>query len=83
MSKARRAKAGHKRMRAVVRPAVTTTVGLLPLSLSGDEMWEPLGFAIIFGLTSSTILTIVDIPVIYMLLERDRDAGPAALRIES
>ena len=69
--------AGHKRMRAVLMTTVTTAAGLLPLSLSGDEMWEPLGFAIIFGLTSSTILTLVVIPVIYMLLERDRDTIPA------
>jgi multidrug efflux pump subunit AcrB len=49
---------------------LTTTAGLLPLYLSGDEMWEPIGAALIFGLISCTILTLIVIPVIYMLVER-------------
>jgi multidrug efflux pump subunit AcrB len=62
--------AGHKRMRPIIMTTLTTTAGLLPLYLSGEEMWEPIGAALIFGLISCTILTLIVIPVMYMLVER-------------
>jgi multidrug efflux pump subunit AcrB len=65
--------AGRKRMRPIIMTTLTTTAGLLPLYLSGDEMWEPIGAALIFGLIVCTILTLVVIPAIYLLVERQRE----------
>ncbi len=53
--------AGKERMQPIFLTSITTVVGMLPLSLS-DEVWGGLGFAIVFGMTLSTVLTLVLIP---------------------
>lgn len=53
--------AGKKRMQPIFLTSITTVVGMLPLSLS-DEIWGGLGFAIIFGMALSTVLTLLLIP---------------------
>jgi HAE1 family hydrophobic/amphiphilic exporter-1 len=48
----------------------TTILGMLPMALrlgEGSELWQPMGVAIIGGLTVSTILTLIVIPVVYTL----------------
>lgn len=66
------------RLRAVVMTSLTTMGGLLPLSLSGGAFWAPFGFAMIFGLGASTLLTLLVQPAAYALLERSRAAHVAA-----
>ena len=49
---------------------MTTALGLLPLALGygeGAEIQQPLAITIIAGLGSSTLLTLVVIPVVYQL----------------
>jgi multidrug efflux pump subunit AcrB len=58
------------RLRAVTLTSVTTVGGLLPLSLTGGEFWAPFGFAMIFGLAASTVLTLVVQPAAYLTLDR-------------
>jgi multidrug efflux pump subunit AcrB len=53
--------AGRSRLQPIFLTSITTVVGLLPLSLS-DEMWAGLGFAIIYGMSISTILTLLLVP---------------------
>jgi len=53
--------AGKERMQPIFLTSVTTVVGMLPLSLS-DEVWGGLGFAIVYGMTLSTVLTLLLIP---------------------
>ena len=53
--------AGKERMQPIFLTSVTTVVGMLPLSLS-DEVWGGLGFAIIYGMVLSTVLTLLLIP---------------------
>ncbi len=53
--------AGRSRLQPIFLTSITTVVGLLPLSLS-DEMWAGLGFAIIYGMSLSTILTLLLVP---------------------
>ncbi len=53
--------AGKDRLQPIFLTSVTTVVGLLPLSLS-EKVWAGLGFAIIFGMMLSTILTLVLVP---------------------
>ena len=63
------------RIRPVLMTAVTTILGLLPLLLSsgiGAEVQRPLATVVVFGLVTSTILTLLVLPVVYMMVERRR-----------
>ncbi len=58
------------RLRPVLMTALTTILGLLPLLLStglGSEVQRPLAVVVIYGLISSTILTLFIIPPFYEL----------------
>jgi cobalt-zinc-cadmium resistance protein CzcA len=56
------------RLRPVLMTALTTVLGLVPLLLStgmGSEVQRPLAVVVVFGLTSSTFLTLILIPALY------------------
>lgn len=60
------------RLAPVLVTTLTTLLGLLPLLLStgaGSEVQRPLAGVVVFGLLSSTILTIFVIPVVYCMVE--------------
>ena len=57
----------QQRLRPIVMTAMTTIAGLMPLALSGDEMWRPMANTLIFGLAFGTALTLVLCPVLYSL----------------
>ena len=64
--------AGERRLRPILMTTLTTTLGMLPMALSrgeGAEIWRPLAFSVIGGLTFSTLVTLVLIPVVYSLVE--------------
>lgn len=59
---------GRSRLRPVVMTTLTTILGMVPMALGngqGSEMWRPMGTAVIGGLTFSTILTLLFVPVLY------------------
>jgi HAE1 family hydrophobic/amphiphilic exporter-1 len=67
--------AGHRRLRPILMTTLTTVLGLLPLALAfgeGGEAQAPLARVVIGGLTSSTLITLVLIPVVYSLMEELR-----------
>ena len=67
------------RLRPVLMTAITTILGLLPLLLSqgiGSEVQRPLAVVVVFGLTTSTLLTLFVIPAVYGWFERGRPARP-------
>lgn len=69
--------AGRQRLRPVLMTTLTTIFGMLPMAIShttGSELWSPLSIAIIGGLTISTLVTLVFIPIIYSLLVKPRKA---------
>ncbi len=59
---------GKSRLRPVLMTSLTTILGMMPMALGigeGSEIWQPMGIAIIGGLTFSLVLTLIVIPVIY------------------
>lgn len=59
---------GLLRLRPVLMTAITTILGLLPLLLAsgiGSEVQRPLAVVVVFGLTTSTLLTLFVIPAVY------------------
>ena len=63
--------AGTKRLRPIMLTVVTSIAGLLPLGLSGSGLWPPMVWAIVFGLSGSMIMTLVAMPAIYRLVNRN------------
>jgi HAE1 family hydrophobic/amphiphilic exporter-1 len=62
---------GSLRLRPILMTTLTTVLGLLPMALSlgeGAELRAPLAITVSFGLALSTLLTLVVIPVIYMVV---------------
>ncbi len=75
--------AGLIRMRPIIMTTMAMVFGMLPLALAlndGGEIQAPMGRAIIGGVITSTLLTLVVVPVLYSYLARDRRsrAGQAA-----
>ena len=67
--------AGSHRLRPILMTAMTTVLGLLPLAIGfgeGGEAQAPLARVVIGGLLSSTLITLVLIPVVYAIFEQKR-----------
>ena len=65
--------AGSVRLRPILMTTMTTVLGLLPMALGigeGAEIRTPMAITVIAGLSSSTVLTLVVIPVVYSLFDR-------------
>ncbi len=60
--------AANERFRPIILTTLTTSLGLLPLWISGGEMWQPMAIGIIFGLFFATVITLLFVPVMYRLL---------------
>jgi multidrug efflux pump subunit AcrB len=54
----------------ILLTTMTTIGGLLPLTLTGSDLWSPLGWALIGGLASSTVLTLVVVPSLMRVFTR-------------
>lgn len=64
---------GRSRLRPVLMTSATTILGMLPLAINpgeGSELWSPMGIAVIGGLVFSTLVTLVLVPVGYVLMAR-------------
>jgi HAE1 family hydrophobic/amphiphilic exporter-1 len=67
--------AGRSRLRPILMTTLTTTLGLLPMALGfgeGSEVRAPMAVTVIGGLTVSTFLTLLVIPVVYSLIDRKK-----------
>ena len=65
--------AGQRRIRPIIMTTLTTILALLPLTFGFGEsasLRSPMAWAVIGGLITSTLLTLVVIPSIYMMLAR-------------
>ncbi|MDD3751645.1 MAG: efflux RND transporter permease subunit [Tissierellia bacterium] len=65
-------KAGPIRIRPIMMTALTTILGLVPMSFGigeGAELTQSMGVVVIGGLTLSTVLTLVIVPVMYTIFD--------------
>ena len=62
--------AGKRRMRPIFLTTCTTALGVLPMILSKDALWMPMGVVICFGSLLSIILIVEIMPVCYWLIFR-------------
>ena len=63
--------AGKRRMRPIFLTTCTTALGVLPMILSKDALWMPMGVVICFGSLLSIILIVEIMPVCYWLIFRN------------
>ncbi|MDA3905741.1 MAG: efflux RND transporter permease subunit [Bacteroidales bacterium] len=64
--------AAKHRFRPIILTTLTTSLGMLPLLISGGLLWQPLALAIIFGLFFGTVITLLFVPVLYSLFYKIR-----------
>lgn len=75
--------AGESRLRPILMTTVAMVFGMLPIAMSGDagaEWKSGLAWAIIGGLISSLLLTLVLVPVVYQYVDGLREKVPALFR---
>ncbi|MBC7925288.1 MAG: efflux RND transporter permease subunit [Bryobacteraceae bacterium] len=63
--------AGILRLRPVLITVGATVIALIPLASEGGPLWEPLCYVQIGGLTVSTMVTLILVPVVYAIFVRD------------
>jgi hydrophobic/amphiphilic exporter-1 (mainly G- bacteria), HAE1 family len=76
--------AGLTRMRPILMTTSTTVLGLLPMALGlgeGAELRAPLAITVIGGLSVSTVLTLVVVPVVYALFDRTKEPVAEAVPV--
>ena len=77
--------AGCSRLRPVLMTTLTTVLGMLPMcftSSSGSaSMVQPIGVAVVGGLTSSTFVTLFFIPVLYSLVMKPKNVKKSRIQV--
>jgi cobalt-zinc-cadmium resistance protein CzcA len=72
--------AAETRLRPVLMTALVASLGFLPMALNtgvGAEVQRPLATVVIGGVVTSTLATLVVMPVLYVLFGRTRRREPA------
>ncbi|UZR93812.1 efflux RND transporter permease subunit [Chondrinema litorale] len=72
-------KAAKTRFTPILLTTLTTILGLLPLTLTNSNLWSPLGWTIIGGMISSTLLTLLLVPVLYKWFTHKKRAEMAVI----
>jgi multidrug efflux pump subunit AcrB/outer membrane protein TolC len=64
--------AGERRLRPIFLTTMAAAVGVTPMILSGSKMWSPLASVLAVGLIFSMFFTLLVVPVIYVMVYRER-----------
>ena len=77
--------AAKSRLRPILMTTLTTVLGMIPMAIGqgeGSEMWRSLGMVVAWGLSISTLVTLVIIPTVYasMASWQDRRAARKAAK---
>lgn len=75
--------AGRRRMRPIFLTSCTTALGVLPMIISGDNLWMPMGVVICFGTMLSIFLIVLIMPVSYWQLFKKAGTAVAAKKEEA
>ena len=77
--------AGCSRLRPVLMTTLTTVLGMLPMCFTSSNgsasMVQPIGVAVVGGLTSSTFVTLFFIPVLYSLVMKPKNAKQSRVQL--
>ncbi len=63
---------GRVRLRPILLTAITSIVALIPVAVSGDALFTPLAVTIISGILFSAVLTLIMVPMLYLVFYRFR-----------
>ncbi len=78
--------AGVSRLRPVLMTTLTTILGMLPMCFATEGMAgmvQPIGIAVVGGLTSSTFVTLLVIPVLYsIVMKNQKNTSRSKIKIE-
>ena len=61
-----------RRFRPIMLSTVTTVMGLVPLVISGSTLFEPMSVSLMSGLLVSTLLTLIVVPVVFVIIEGEK-----------
>ena len=76
--------AGRRRLRPILMTSLTTILAMLPLAFGlgeGSEMQAPMAITLIGGLISSTMITLIVIPCLYILFHRNHKVEIASAEL--
>ncbi|MBQ6071087.1 MAG: efflux RND transporter permease subunit [Bacteroidales bacterium] len=74
---------GRSRLRPILMTTLTTVLGMIPLAIDkgeGAEMWNSMGMVVAWGLTVSTLVTLILIPILYSKFAEWSEKGQARRR---
>ena len=77
--------ASKQRLRPILMTTLTTVLGMIPMALGsgeGAEMWNGLGITVSWGLTVSTLITLVLIPTLYAIFISRREKRQAKRQLK-
>ena len=76
-------RAGELRFLPVLLTSITAIGGLLPLAIEGNGLYSPMAIAMIGGLVTSTLLSRIATPVMYLLLASRDDVAKQSAQTEA
>lgn len=79
--------AGRSRLRPILMTTLTTVLGMIPLAVDkgeGAEMWNSLGMVVAWGLSLSTLVTLVLIPILFGIFaeRKEKKIAKKALKVQ-